>query len=237
MPMKKLMVLIIASLTFAQANAQTAIFNDLLQEHVTADGFVDYTSFNKEKLERYLSYLERTSPEVTWSENKQKAFWINAYNAYTIKKILEYDPLISIVDIKENNQTAWKIPFAKVGGKTYTLDYIEHEILRKNLFDPRIHVGVNCASNSCPKLGNVAFTEENVEATLEKLMEAFINDSTKNKITENKIQISSIFDWFEEDFIKNGTTVAAYLNTYSKTTINKKIAIHYLKYDWSLNGK
>jgi hypothetical protein len=237
MPMKKLMVLIVASLTFAQANAQTAIFNDLLQEHVTADGFVDYTSFNKEKLERYLSYLERTSPEVTWSENKQKAFWINAYNAYTIKKILEYDPLISIVDIKENNQTAWKIPFAKVGGKTYTLDYIEHEILRKNLFDPRIHVGVNCASNSCPKLGNVAFTEENVEATLEKLMEVFINDSTKNKITENKIQISSIFDWFEEDFIKNGTTVAAYLNTYSKTTINKKIAIHYLKYDWSLNGK
>jgi hypothetical protein len=236
MPMKKLMVLIVASLTFAQANAQTAIFNDLLQEHVTADGFVDYTSFNKEKLERYLSYLERTSPEVTWSENKQKAFWINAYNAYTIKKILEYDPLISIVDIKENNQTAWKIPFAKVGGKTYTLDYIEHEILRKNLFDPRIHVGVNCASNSCPKLGNIAFTEENIEATLEKLMKVFINDSTKNKITKNKLQISSIFDWFQEDFIKNGTVIE-YLNTYSKTTINKKIAIHYLKYDWSLNGK
>ncbi|MGK0420648.1 MAG: hypothetical protein ACJAVE_000103 [Polaribacter sp.] len=236
MPMKKLMVLIVASLTFAQANAQTAIFNDLLQEHVTADGFVDYTSFNKEKLERYLSYLERTSPEVTWSENKQKAFWINAYNAYTIKKILEYDALISIVNIKENNQTAWKIPFAKVGGKTYTLDYIEHEILRKNLFDPRIHVGVNCASNSCPKLGNIAFTEENIEATLEKLMKVFINDSTKNKITKNKLQISSIFDWFQEDFIKNGTVIE-YLNTYSKTTINKKIAIHYLKYDWSLNGK
>ena len=228
--MKKLMVLIIASLTFAQANAQTGIFNDLLQEHVTTDGFVDYTSFNKEKLERYLSYLERTSPEVTWSENKQKAFWINAYNAYTIKKILEYDALISIVNIKENNQTAWKIPFAKVGGKTYTLDYIEHEILRKNLFDPRIHVGVNCASNSCPKLGNIAFTEENIEATLEKLMKVFINDSTKNKITKNKLQISSIFDWFQEDFIKNGTVIE-YLNTYSKTTINKKIAIHYLKYD------
>jgi predicted nucleic-acid-binding Zn-ribbon protein len=234
--MKKLMVLIVATLTFAQVNAQTAIFNDLLQEHVNTDGFVDYTSFNKEKLDSYLSYLEKTSPEVTWSENKQKAFWINAYNAYTIKKILENDPLISIVDIKENNKTAWKIPFAKVGGKTYTLDYIEHEILRKNLFDPRIHVGVNCASNSCPKLGNIAFTEENIEATLEKLMKVFINDSTKNKITENKIQISSIFDWFKEDFIKNGTVIE-YLNTYSKTTINKKIAINYLKYDWSLNGK
>jgi hypothetical protein len=234
--MKKLMVLIVATLTFAEVNAQTVIFNDLLQEHVTKDGFVDYTSFNKEKLDSYLFYLEQTSPEVTWSENKQKAFWINAYNAYTIKKILENDPLTSIVDIKENGKTAWKIPFVKVGGKTYTLDYIEHEILRKNLFDPRIHVGVNCASNSCPKLENVAFTKDNIEVTLENLMKTFINDSTKNKITENKIQISSIFDWFEEDFIKNGTVVE-YLNTYSKTTINKKLAINYLKYDWSLNGK
>jgi hypothetical protein len=234
--MKKRMLLIFATLTFAQVNAQTAIFSDLLQEHVTKDGFVDYTSFNKKKLDSYLSYLERTSPEVTWSENKQKAFWINAYNAYTIKKILENDPLISMVDIKENSKTAWKIPFAKVGGKTYTLDYIEHEILRKNLFDPRIHVGVNCAANSCPKLGNVAFTEDNIEDTLEHLMKVFINDSTKNKITENKIQISSIFDWFEEDFTKN-STVVEYLNTYSKTTINKKVAINYLKYDWSLNGK
>ena len=126
--MKKLMVLLVATLTFTQVNSQTTLFNDLLQEHVTKDGFVDYTSFNKEKLDRYLSYLEKTSPEVTWSENKQKAFWINAYNAYTIKKILEKDPLISIVDIKENNKTAWKIPFAKVVGKTYTLDYIEHKI-------------------------------------------------------------------------------------------------------------
>ena len=234
--MKKLIVLIVATLSFIQVNSQTSIFNNLLQEHVTKDGFVDYTSFNKKKLKSYLSYLEKTSPKVTWSENKQKAFWINAYNAYTIKKVLENELPLSIMDITENSKTAWKIPFAKVGGKTYTLDYIEHEILRKKLFDPRIHVGINCAANSCPKLENVAFTEENIEATLESLMKTFVNDSTKNKITENKIQISSIFDWFEQDFTKNSTLIE-YLNTYSKTTINKKIAIHYLKYDWSLNGK
>jgi hypothetical protein len=234
--MKKLLLLIVASLTFTQVNAQTSVFNDLLQEHVSKEGFVDYTSFNKEKLDSYLSYLEKTFPDPSWSENKQKAFWINAYNAYTIKKILENYPLKSIMDIKENGETAWRIPFAKVGGKMHTLDYIEHKILRKKFFDPRIHVAVNCASGSCPKLGNIAFTEENIEATLNKLMKEFINDSSRNKITKNKVQISSIFDWFKEDFTKNGTVVG-YLNSFSKIGINKKATINYLKYDWSLNGK
>ncbi|MGY8909948.1 MAG: DUF547 domain-containing protein, partial [Flavobacteriales bacterium] len=216
----------------------TSIFNDLLQKHVTEDGIVDYKSFKTDepKLDTYLSYLTKTTPANSWSENKQKAFWINAYNAYTIKLILENYPLKSIMDIKQDGKTAWKISFAKVGGKTYTLDHIEHEILRKNLFDPRIHVGVNCASGSCPKLGNEAFTEENVHANLEELMKEFINDSSRNKITNNKVQISSIFDWFKEDFTKNGSVID-YLNKYSNTEISSNAKISYLKYDWSLNNK
>ncbi|QOD60399.1 DUF547 domain-containing protein [Polaribacter haliotis] len=236
--MKKILLALITLFTFSQANAQTAIFNDLLQKHVTKDGIVDYKSFkeDKAKLDIYISYLEKTSPENSWSENKQKAFWINAYNAYTIKKILENYPLKSIMDIKEKGKTAWKIPFAKVGGKTYTLDHIEHEILRKNLFDPRIHVGVNCASGSCPKLLNMAFTEENVDASLEKLMKEFVNDSSRNKISNKKVQISSIFDWFKEDFTKNGSVID-YLNKYSNIEIKNNARTSYLKYDWSLNGK
>lgn len=81
-----------------------------------------------------------------------------------------------------------KIPFAKVGNTTYSLDHIEHQILRKKLFDPKIHVGVNCASMSCPKLGNVAFTKENIDAELTKLMKAFINDPNRNKITEKEFK-------------------------------------------------
>ncbi|AOW17406.1 hypothetical protein LPB03_07995 [Polaribacter vadi] len=236
--MKNIFIVLIAIFTLSQGNAQTSIYNDLLQKHVTKDGIVDYKSFkaDKAKLDTYISYLEKTTPASSWSENKQKAFWINAYNAYTIKLILENYPLKSIMDIKQDGKTAWKIPFAKVGGKTYTLDYIEHEILRKNLFDPRIHVGVNCASVSCPKLGNIAFTEENIDANLEKLMKTFINDSSRNKITNNKVQISSIFDWFKEDFTKNGSVID-YLNKYSNTEINSNAAISYLKYDWSLNNK
>ena len=236
--MKKTLILLVTILTLSQVNAQTSIFNELLQKHVTKNGIVDYKSFktDKTKLDSFISYLEKTTPAKSWSANKQRAFWINAYNAYTIKIILENYPLKSIMDIKQKGKTAWKIPFAKVGGKTYTLDHIEHEILRKKLFDPRIHVGVNCASGSCPKLGNMAFTEENIEASLEQLMKEFINDTTRNKLSKKKIQISEIFNWFKNDFTKNSSLIE-YLNKYSDTEISKKAKISFLKYDWTLNGK
>ena len=236
--MKKILLLLIAILTFSLGYAQTSVFNDLLQKHVSDSGIVDYKSFKADqtKLDTYISYLEKTTPENSWSNNKKRAFWINAYNAYTIKLILENYPLKSIMDIKQKGKTAWKIPFAKVGGKTYTLDHIEHEILRKKLFDPKIHVGVNCASGSCPKLGNVAFTEDNIDAELTKLMKAFVNDVTRNKITKKKVQISEIFNWFKGDFTKNGSVID-YLNKYSNTEIKSNAKISYLKYDWSLNGK
>ena len=236
--MKKIGFLFIAILTLSQGYSQTSVFNDLLQNHVTKDGIVDYKSLkeNEAKLDNYISYLEETVPEKSWSENKQKAFWINAYNAYTIKVILENYPLKSIMNIKEEGKTAWKIAFAEVGGKTYTLDHIEHEILRKTLFDARIHVGVNCASGSCPKLSNIAFTEGNIDTELKRLMKDFINDTSRNKISNKKVQISSIFDWFKDDFTKTGTVID-FLNTYSETEISPKAKISYLKYDWSLNGK
>ncbi|MEE9407548.1 MAG: DUF547 domain-containing protein [Polaribacter sp.] len=236
--MKKIFLLLIITLTFSQGYAQTSVFNDLLQKHVTKTGIVDYKSFKNDeaKLDSYISYLEKTTPAASWSENKQKAFWINAYNAYTIKIILENYPLKSIMDIKEKGKTAWKIPFAKVGGKTYTLDHIEHQILRKDFSDPKIHVGVNCASGSCPKLGNKAFTEQNIEAELTRLMKDFVNDTTRNKISKKKVQISSIFDWFKDDFTKKGSVIN-FLNKYSETEISSKAKISFLKYDWTLNGK
>ena len=237
--MRKLSLFIVAILLVMKANSQTAIFNDLLQKHVTNEGVVDYKKFNGPKLKKYLNYLEKTTVDISWSNNKKKAFWINAYNAYTIYLIihaLNTEKIKSITDIKKEGKTAWKIPFVNVGGIKYSLDYIEHEILRKTLFDPRIHVGVNCASGSCPKLGNTAFTEENIEATLAQLMKDFINDTSRNKISKKKVQISSIFNWFQKDFTNNSSLID-YLNKYSETKINSNAKISYLKYDWSLNGK
>jgi len=234
--MKRLFTLILL-LSLSNLYSQTSTFNSLLENYVDAKGNVDYKSLkaNEDTLDSYLSYLSNTTPN-NWSADKEKAFWVNAYNAYTIKIILDNYPLKSITGIKNNGKTAWKTPFAKVGGKTYTLDHIEHEILRKKFKDPRIHVGVNCASKSCPKLGNIAFTEDNIELELERLMKEFINDSSRNKLSEKKIEISEIFNWFQGDFTANGTVID-YINRYADEPINKKAKIKYLPYDWSLNGK
>lgn len=218
--------------------SQTTVFDALLQKHVDDLGNVNYASFlkDKETLADYLSDVSTRHPDTSWPAAKEKAFWINAYNAYTIKIILDNYPLKSITHIKRKGKTAWKMPLVRVGGKTYTLDHIEHEILRKKFKDPRIHVGVNCASVSCPKLANFAFTEENIDAELERLMKDFINDPSRNKISSKKIEISEIFNWFKEDFIAEGTVID-YLNKYSDTTIDRKAKIKYLSYDWGLNEK
>ncbi len=142
----------------------------------------------------------------------------------------------SIRDIKIDGKIAWKIPFIKVGENTYTLDWIEHEILRKKYNDPRIHVGINCASISCPKLGNFAFSEDNIETALDNLMLEFINNGNRNKISENKLELSKIFDWFSSDFTKNGTLID-YINKYASIKVSEKASIKYLTYDWRLNIK
>lgn len=228
----------ICMLSFVAIQAQTSIFDSLLQKNVDKTGRVDYQSLknNETLLDNYLAYIQNNEPTKDWSSNKKKAFWINTYNAYTIKIILNNYPLKSIRDIKIDGKTAWKIPFVKVGQKRYTLDQIEHEILRKKFNDPRIHVGINCASVSCPRLWNFAFTEDNIAYSLDNLMKVFINDTTRNKISKKNVALSEIFNWFSKDFIKNGTIIN-YLNTYAAIKISEKASIKYLTYDWSLNKK
>ena len=228
----------ICMLSFVAIQAQTSIFDSLLQKNVDKTGRVDYQSLknNETLLDNYLAYIQNNEPTKDWSSNKKKAFWINTYNAYTIKIILNNYPLKSIRDIKIDGKTAWKIPFVKVGQKRYTLDQIEHKILRKKFNDPRIHVGINCASVSCPRLWNFAFTEDNIASSLDNLMKEFINNTTRNKISKNNLEISEIFNWFSKDFMKNGTIIN-YLNTYAAIKISEKVSIKYLTYDWSLNKK
>jgi hypothetical protein len=228
----------ICMLSFVSIQAQTSIFDSLLQKNVDKTGRVDYQSLknNETLLDNYLAYIQNNEPTKDWSSNKKKAFWINTYNAYTIKIILNNYPLKSIRDIKIDGETAWKIPFVKIGQKRYTLDQIEHKILRKKFNDPRIHVGINCASVSCPRLWNFAFTEDNIASSLDNLMKVFINDTTRNKISKNNVALSEIFNWFSKDFIKNGTIIN-YLNTYAAIKISEKASIKYLTYDWSLNKK
>lgn len=213
-------------------------FDKVLKTFVDEQGNVDYRSLleNREQLNSAIDFLKKNAPKETWSSDKEKAYWINVYNAFTLNLILDHYPIKSITDIYINGKTAWKLKLIRIGTETYTLDDIEHKILRGKFKDPRIHVGVNCASISCPKLANFAFTEENIEVSLERLMSDFINDPEKNILTKRKLKLSKIFSWFKEDFTRQGT-LTNYIQSYSIQEIDKKARISYLNYNWKLNEK
>lgn len=218
------------------------IWDGLLKKHVSQSGIVNYKGFQSDikKLETYLTLLSSHAPDrTTWSKQEQLAYWINAYNAFTVKLIVDNYPVKSIQDLHPKLKiplvnTVWHIKFFKIGGKESSLDEIEHKILRKEFNEPRIHFAINCASYSCPKLLNEAFTPEKIEKQLQYVAVDFINDPKRNKITPNAVEISQIFSWFKGDFTENGNIID-YLNRYSKVKINSKAKVSHLKYDWSLN--
>lgn len=227
---------IFLSLT-ALAQPSHATFNQLLKTHVTPSGEVNYKGViaDKPKLEQYLNTLAKNHPKEGWSKNEKMAYWINAYNAFTISAVIKHYPLKSITEIKPADaENIWKSDFIKIGDKSYSLDHIEHEILRKKFQDPRIHFAVNCASVSCPPLLNEAFHAERLEQQLEQQARRFINASEYNHISSNKLALSSIFSWFKSDFTKNGSLID-YLNNYSAKPINSNATITYKTYDWNLN--
>ena len=208
-------------------------WNDLLQAHVSEAGNVNYKQFqgSESKLDVYLGEISSAViDEKIWSKNEQLAFWINAYNAFTVKLILNHYPTKSIKEIS----SPWDKKFFKIGGKKMNLNTIEHKILRAKFDEPRIHFAIVCASFSCPKLHHKAFTAQNVQANLASLTKEFVNDKKRNVIGAKKVQLSQIFNWFKGDFTKNGSLID-FLNKYADTTINAKAKISYLKYNWALN--
>ncbi|NQY06006.1 MAG: DUF547 domain-containing protein [Flavobacteriaceae bacterium] len=208
-----------------------SLWNELLQKHVSEDGKVNYKSFKSDasRLKQYLDSLSKIGPSPDWTREDQLAFWMNTYNAFTVILILDNYPVKSIKDIKD----PWDIRFFKIGPKWRNLNEIEHKILRP-MGDPRIHFGINCASFSCPRLSNKAFTSNNVNEQLDILAKAYINNQTHNNITANKIQLSKIFQWFAKDFKKYGALID-FLNKYSDIEIKKNAKKTFKKYNWSLN--
>lgn len=211
----------------------------LLKKYVNKNGDVNYKGFIKDSvaLNSYLNLLSSNAPDSTFTKNERFAYWINAYNAFTIKLIVQNYPLKSIKDLGSTatNNSPWDKNFFTIDGKTMTLNIIEHEILRKEFNDPRLHFAINCASYSCPKLLNVAFEPSTLYKQLDERAVDFINDNSKNVITPNAVSLSSILQWYGADFTKNGITKIEYLNKYSKTNIKSTAIIEYLKYNWSLN--
>lgn len=203
----------------------------LLKKHVSATGKVNYKGFkaDKSKLEDYLKTLSSNAPEESWSKAEEMAFWINAYNAFTIKLIVDNYPLSSIN--KLHGGKPWDQKWIKIGGKTYSLNNIENDILRPKFKDARIHFAVNCAAKSCPPLLNAAWTASNLNSNLDAQAKKFINNSAFNKLSEKKVEVSKIFDWYKEDF----GDLPAFLNKYASTKVGAKAKVVFLEYDWSLN--
>lgn len=206
-------------------------WNAMLKKYVDNAGNVNYAGFKTEssRLQVYLDQLAKTEPQSSWSKNEKLAYYINLYNAATVKLIVDNYPLKSIKDIPNR----WKKNWIKVGNTTTSLNDIEHEVLRK-MNEPRIHFAINCASYSCPKLLNVAFTKANMESLLEKSTKEFVNDPTRNTLAEKKVKLSQIFKWFKKDFTTNGS-IADYIKRYSNTPLAEKVSVGYIDYDWSLN--
>ncbi len=217
------------------------IWDGLVKKYVGKDGFVNYKGFIRDsaELNRYLHLLETSHPsDKNWTRQEQMAYWINAYNAYTVQLIIRNYPTPSIKDIKHGIafvNSVWDIKFIHIQGYTYDLNNIEHNILRPVFKDARIHAAVNCASYSCPRLRNEAFTAARLESQLDDSMRGFVNDPVRNKITAENAQISEIFKWFKGDFERDAGSVREFINRYSTVKLTDKTDITHMDYLWTLN--
>ena len=210
------------------------LWDELLEKYVSNNGNVDYKSFKTDhkKLLDYIYVLNLALSNESFksfSKEEKLAYWINAYNAMTVDLILRNYPVKSIKDIKN----PWEQRLWKLGEKWYNLNDIEHQILRK-MNEPRIHFAIVCASVSCPKLLNGAYTFENLETQLTKATKQFLSDSERNSILENDLKLSKIFQWFSKNFKQNGSLID-FLNEYSEVKISNNAKISFKDYNWDLN--
>jgi len=190
-------------------------------------------------LNQYLKVLENTDPK-SLSQSDQFAFYTNAYNAWTIKLILSsYPGVKSIKDLGSFLKSPWEKKFVRLDGGVTTLDHIEHNILRPQFKDPRVHFAINCSAASCPPLRPEPYLGDSLDQQLNDSTRSFVNDGNNYRLEGNTLYVSRIFKWFSEDF--NDDVLSFYLK-YAEGELKKQIAqkkdalqIKYLHYDWSLN--
>ncbi len=239
-----LLMLLLFPFASVSAEALHSGWTELLSRHVR-DGAVDYQGFKQDEaqLDNYLGLLAAASPD-RFSVAEQLAYWINGYNAYTVKLILDNfkngAPPSSIRKIGGLFSSPWKISFARMGGSTYTLDNIEHDIIRVKFNEPRIHFAVNCASKSCPILISEAYEGEYLDRQLETSTRNFLENPAHNYLAGDTLHVSSIFKWYGEDF--NDDPLSFFL-AHTEGALHRQLSgrkeqirIKYLDYDWSLNG-
>jgi len=226
----------------AQSGVSHRPFDELLQKYVDEAGMVNYKGLQTErpKLKSYLRMLEANEPKDAWSKDQQLAYWINAYNAFTLELILTHYPLTSIRDIGAAIKipfvnTPWDIKFIKIGDDDKDLNNLEHGIIRKEFDEPRIHFALVCAAVSCPKLQNRAYLPETLDAQLTDAAKDFLSDPGKNEVkSSSNAELSKLFSWYRGDFTKK-TSLEEFISKYSETNLDKGANLDFKDYNWDLN--
>ena len=247
MPFVMAAVCAAAALAAGNAAFDHAAFDRALKARV-AGGTVDYDAFARApEFPHYLDALSRARPDAL-PEKEQIAFWINAYNAYTIQLVNAHGERQSIRNIDKTlgvmkAMGPWKEEMVRAGGRTLSLDFVEHEILRKRWREPRIHFALVCAARSCPPLRSEAYTGARLEAQLDDQARLFIARSPeKNRVDVEHatLYLSPIFGWFKDDFGPDlGRFLARYVPEGPARALLESGAFKVVEtpYDWSLNKK
>ncbi len=218
-------------------------FDSLLRKYVDPDGWVDYEGMRSDAtmLDTYIASLTKTSFDILGRDEKL-ALLINAYNAFTLRLILDHFPIESIKDIPASKR--WKDKRWHIGSLVLSLDQIEHERLRPKFTDPRVHFALVCAAIGCPKLRNEAYSAEAIDRQLE--------DQTRYAHEHRRwfrfepgtdtVHLSKLYDWYGGDFKQAAGSAAAFAARYSPPLAQalksgRKPRIRWLDYDWALNDK
>ncbi len=249
---RSFVLVLLATIPLSAATFDHSAWDRVLKTYVNDKGEVDYAALkaNRKDLDEYIQMLGELSPanrpKSFPTKAHELAYWMNAYNAFVMRGVVDSYPTRSVRDLgalygffRRNDYTA--------GGVKMSLRHLENEILRKQYKEPRIHFGIVCASISCPRLSREAFTAESLEEQLERLARQFINERRNLTIDAraNEVTLSKIFDWYKKDF-ENGPggrteMVLDFVRRYASNENRKALdslrqpRVKYYDYDWSIN--
>lgn len=222
-----------------------AFLNKYVYKSKQGVNYVRYSKVNaddKVSLETYLKTMSQV-PIAKYNRNEQLAYWINVYNALTIDTVLKHYPVKSIRDIKLGgwfSSGPWDAKLITIDDKKVSLNDIEHRIIRPIWNDPRTHYALNCASYSCPNLQKQVYTGKTIDAMLISDAQQYINSKRGVDIENNKLYVSSIYDWYQVDFGGNAQSVIQHLQQYASPKLKQQLQqyndISGYRYNWQLNG-
>lgn len=208
---------------------------------------VDYAGLKAApaQLDEYLQQIASVSSAdfARWPRDERLALLLNLYNAQTLKLIADHHPLKSIRDIGILPGAAWRQPVVRFGGRVLSLDHLEHQIIRAEYDEPRIHFAVVCAAVSCPPLRAEPYVASRLAEQLDDQARRFLAATDKNQFdaATGILWLSAIFDWYEADFTKPAGSLVNYVkpflpaDTVAALAGSKKVEVKFLDYDWSLN--